>query len=844
MDRRVILEKDYPRGQFISAFFSVIWLRGAFFIPPDHPLIPIAKLAFASPPPPCRRAPDGSACHACESPMRRRVAFADNVMPDCVHVVSQMVAFLFFGSAWGGELPQCAVRCHRIVVSKSPVEQMEHCCISEEHMARWCVDSKALTSRPMTPGDADWLHVIENGEVLPYKKTVISQCRNSAALTIATALLCVKLEPSAPHVLYIKLRDALRSGNPQSAEIDVFYQTICGFVLARNYNTASRSPVPVWADQFSAWLQKYHAFMSIDTRISSIMSFRGKFPMECVLGRDHEMHRIECPSGVYVELRWSRSAMSMIEARTTVHVWVRYLGLVSADDVLVKCVGDTHTVIVLREHDLVRLMRYAPSHLHCSRVIELRMPVYKMLCQNYMQINADGDVGGARLFVRDFLSLVASQVVTQSSVGEKFTSTLGCFHGILGRFVDTLSHHARKPFLDEHVVKVLPETPSNAQRPDLAAPYRGFLVTPPAKMTVVDGFYNGSGTLQSAIVAFFCLSEPHIITVEAVKLLYRLFCQNPRFQSRSSRCMHVVDALYQKLQSPHNHIQTTAYIEIPSEMYGLVEENVPPVAYLYALLVTDIIPPNFAVQLFLSIRLCPRMNRVFPRPSSFKPADTRTCGVEGLMKLHRVYQTALPTGEYSRLYTAVKAPDIGYMHYLTFFMEMQTYVQWVTLGGGDLQKCKQEFGSYGVDPHSALKPGMYRGMLSPAHIVRYARRDGRDIHTNVHAYEIDANEFQHQVVPVVRFRDSARIKDISRVCADTGSPSEQSPLVGCDPFLWACLFTMPIDYITVESLRTFQKRKLAELSDVLKSDLNPVLKRVRTDSSVPWGFPKELFPCT
>lgn len=363
---------------------------------------------------------------------------------------------------------------------------------------------------------------------------------------------------------------------------------------------------------------------------------------------------------------------------------------------------------------------------------------------------------------------------------------------------------------------------------------------PEEKLEHVEGFHNASNTLHSAMLAFFYLAEPHIIAVDSVRMLFKIFCQNVAFQATAPGCVHVVNALHQLISTPRQQqIRTTAYIEIPTEMYGLVQDDVPPVAYLYTLLVSDLLDSNFASQMFLSIRLCPRMSKILPAQKTFKPANMRPCGVNGLHNLHREYQTTPPTGLYSNLYTAVNAPEIGCMHYLTFFMEMQTYTQWQNLHCGDLKTCQRVFGSRGVDPSSALGPETYRGMLAPAHIIRYARRDGRDLQTNTHAYELNANVFQHNVVPVVRFRNKDWAKDISR------EVTEASPLFGCDPFLRACLFTMPIDNLCVEPLRTFQKRKLSELARNLTDDVEIThrLKRVRGDpqSDRLWEFPDEMF---
>lgn len=717
--------------------------------------------------------------------------------------------------------------------------------VSKEHVAVWCNHGEtvnAIPKRAITPGDVDWLHITEGDVTLEYKPNSTIIYRNSAALTIAVALLCKLLAPNEPEKMYIDLRAALRTRSFITSEIEDIYQTICGAVTNRDYNSAAKITPPAWLNQFCNWLHAYRPFMSVQNRVRGIESFRGSSTMQCMLTRDHEMRIEETRTGVFVELRWPREALSPVEARMTMHVWVRYLGLVFADDIAVKIIGDTHTSIVIREQDLLRIMRYAPCHLHCARVIELRMPVYKMLCQNYMQVNNDGDVGGARLFIRDFLSLFVSNSIPLGIIGEKFTSMLGCFHGILARFIDTLSLHATKPFLDEQVLKVAPTRKDDKQMMKNALPpsYRQCVITPEERLEHVEGFHYGSNTIHTAMLAFFYVGEPHLISVDAVRMLHKIFCQNMSFQARSPSCVHVVNALHQSISAPkQQQIRGITYVRIPSEMYGLVQDDVPPVAYLYMLLVSDLLDSNFAAQMFLNIRLCPRTSKVLSASQSFKPADQRLCGVEGLKKMHREYNTDLPTGMYSSLYTLTNAPGIGCMHYLAFFMEMQTYTQWQNLDCGDLRACQRAFGAHGAAPSSSLEKRTYRGMLVPAHIVRYARRDGRDLQTNNHAYELEANIFQHQVVPVVRFREKERDKDISR------GNTENSPLFGADPFVRACLFTMPIDSISVEPLRTFQKRKLAEFAKNMNQDvsLNPKLKHVRLDPSlsVPWGFPEDMF---
>lgn len=762
MDRDLLRASNYPFAQFVDAFVHVVWLRDAIdpsvasdYTPDFHAAITTAFRSIT-----CTHD-----CAVCRDDPKR-----------CPRVAAHIFKEIFANPAsWckeGALLPQSAARAH-IIATAPPLEALEHCAFSEPHVAAWC-GAHARDPTEIGPQDLEWIDYDEDSTAV---ENVPPRARNAIGISIAVAMLCMHIHPENPRNFYIQLREAFHGGVAGVGRVADVARAIAEVLLGCRYTTSPAHTPPPWINAFATWCERYCSFVLCAARATSIAAIRASQDIECAVTRDHTIVRIDTQSGAYVEVRWPATVMTILECRMTAHLWSRLLGIATPTDMLVKRADATHVAIVIPERDLVRIMRYAPTHLHCARAVSLGMPVYKTICQNYIQANIDRDAAGARMFIADFLS-VLTRDVPASATNTHFEHSLGYLHTILAQFADTLSLHAMRPLLDVSDLDLTPPPPGRLGR---THPY---LAPQASESSRVAGFAWSSTTLHGAILAFLCIRDPHIIAIDSVHVMYRMFCENIAAQTACPGAMHVVSEMSQRpSRCPTLIIRGTTYVEIPIEMRGALKEAAPPVAYLYAIIASPLFDRAIAAQLFLSIRLCHGKASVGGTSAPFRLAKMRDNGLAEMNALDREYTTVLPSGPYAELYTPARIRDIGCMQYMTFFLEMLTYTQCDYLNHTNLTVARREFGKYGTAPQPPLSRDTYRGMVTPHHIVRHARRDKRDVQTNRHAYEIFTGVFQHEVLPVLRFRPKATACDISRA---------GGPLHGCDPLIRECVLEIPI----------------------------------------------------
>jgi len=819
MDREVLQAGRYPRAAFVDAFYHVVWMRGVFEVPADAAYAGFRKAVDAVLGAPerygasCNR--DGAVtCDLCLAGAEVRVCGVNVRGGQCERRVRALVDTLFFETAWTGPMAPCALRCHRIVTSADRWETMENAMLGETWVGRDSTD--------IAENDPDWLEIVVEDERLSAADAVLT--RNAAVLTAAVVLLCRVVAPDAAvaRQLYIDVREALRTLTFRSDQARTIYEAIGAtlFPQAREHTVAPH--LEEHMGKFLDFMVRRADMATTDAALCSLAALRPdkNAQVVCALTRDHALELHRSPQfGNHVEVRWPASALTWLECRMTLHTWTRVLRLVDGAHVLAKPTQDSGVAIVLREVDFMRLLRHAPAALHCGHVVSLRMPVYKMLCQNYVQLNMDADAAAARLFVESYVALVADCV--PRGLLPAVHTDLGLLHCILAVFGDTLVLHATRPYMDVQDLSVS----CTVRHP--TAPFEKNMAPLFGNMTGlesrVDGFQWTSETIYGFLLGFFYMGEPHVITTEAVRAIHHVLAANVTEQRNYTAAMQLVADLCTRLGAPVR-IDGRDYVDVPVRMGRMFPTNTAPVACLYGLLTSALFERKQAAKLLLSIRLCPFKSAVVPHPAPLRPAAARETGVAGLHALHREYATRVPQTPYAALYSPPRVAELGCMVYFTFLLEMLAYVQADTLAHDNLAQCQREFGRFGTLPHAPLAPDAYRGTVTAHHIVRYARRDtSHDPAVTAHAYELERGVFQHQVVPTVRV-----------ACGATDT-ARSSAYLAADPFMRECMMLLPICEARFQMPRWQAKRKLDELVN-MRLAADPGIRKRMYNPNPPAGF--------
>lgn len=818
MDRAVLWTAGYPRTAFVDAFYHVAWLRGGGEVPSGtahdgarravREVLGAPERHGAS----CNR--DGApSCDLCLAGAPARACGVEVRGGRCERRARALIDALFFEHAWEGALPPCAARCHRMVASSDRWDVMESTLLG----AAW--DGAA----DVAENELDWLDVWVDGERLSAADAVLT--RNGAALTAGVAVLCRVVTPdyAAARQLYIDVREALRTLEFRSEQARAVYAALATALFPQTRDHEVAPGLEAHMARFTDFMVRNSGMAAMAVPLGSLAALRpGRAaPVACALTADHTLEvRPSAQYGTYVEVRWPAGVLTWLECRMTLHVWARVLGLVDAAHALTKPLACGGTAIVLREGDFVRLLRYAPAALHCARVVSLRMPVYKMLCQNYVQLNMDGDVAAARLFVGDYVSLVADRA--PRGLLPAVPRDLGLLHAVLAVFCDTLVLHATRPFMDVqdlHVACTVEHPPASFEV-QAKSPFGN--VT--GIESRVEGFRWESETIYGFLLGFFYASEPHVVAADAVRDMHAVLAANVTEQRNHAAAMQLVSEMCTRLGTPVQ-IDGRDYVDVPARMGQLFPADTAPVACLYGLLVSELFERKRAAKALLSIRLCPYKSAVVPHPAPQRPAAARPEGIAGLRAMHRVYAARVPQTPYAALYAAPRVAELGCMTYFTFCLEMLTYAQADTLQHDNLAQSQRDYGRFGTAPRPPLTRDTYRGAVVPAHIVRHARRDAtHDPAVSTHAYELESGVFQHQVVPTARFADAG---------ADT---TRGAAYQTADPFLRECLMLMPICEARFQMPRWQAKRKLDALFS-LRTGADPDIVKRMYD---PHGRPRNV----
>lgn len=780
MDRAHLLAPGYPRAAFVDAFYHVVWLRRDALVIPDDAAYDGFRAAFLTK-------------FGC-GPERPS-------MPES-HVRHRADALFFGDHPWSGPIPLWAARCHTIVTSRD----------------KWAVAEAIFLSEQAMPADERAGYRINAATIEfcdPQSAALekILYTRNATALTAGIAVLCMAYAETGEHArrLYIDMREALRTGNSRTAEVADMASGVL-HVLCRSRSDHELAPaLVIHMRRLEAFWARYDGLHLSPHDIRSLASLRSRrgAQLECGLTTDHALTEQASEFGDHVEISWSSDVMSPLECRMTLRLWSALLGFVDPLHALIKPVQQGRHAIVLRKKDYARLLQYSPARLHCARIISLRMPVYKMVCQNYVEANMTRDKAGAVAVVKDLVSMLASDI--PESATDVPHIDLGMLHGLLALFGDTLALHTTRPYLDPQDLQVcvrelpVPVTGLDSFLADPDAPTAFQNVADTA--SVVKGFAWHSETIYGCMLAFLCLREPHVMSRDAVRDLCKILGQRIGSQPQHRIGMSVLSDMWSRYSAPSVTILDTGYVDIPQEMPGIVPSDARPVSYVYGLLLSGLVERKQAARILMTIRLSPEKTPFLCMPTPLQLAETRAEGVPGLRAMHREY-SGVPHGPFAELYTPPSVRELGCMQYWVFFLEMLTYVQGDVLHCDNLDLCRREYGRFGSRPHAPLTESTFRGAVTPHHVVRLARRDTtHDPSRTTHAYELERGLFQNQVVPTVRFAADARSEDYSRLAPGT-------PFAGADPFLLECVFMIPIDHVRIESSEQACKRKRAsELED-------------------------------
>lgn len=650
--------------------------------------------------------------------------------------------------------------------------------------------------------------------------------RNVAALSCGLAILCKVLRPvhAEARQLYIDLREAMRKKGERTQATEEVYAGVMRMLLPDNDDHEITPTLATHIQRLRTFIVRRGGMCISPCDVSGLSCLRpGRSnSLYCALTRGHTLVETASSYGAYVELSWDTASMSLLECRLTTRLWSRVLGFVDANHMLIKAGAGGRIAVVLRREDYVRLLRYAPSRLHCARVISLKMPTYKMMCQNYVQANMSRDVAGAVSFAKDFVSLLSTSV--PEAITSSPHSDIGMLHALLALFGDALAANTMRPLLDPNELRVchkndLVEQPLFGQGMHTPNDEMFYNVTDNA--TLVRGFVWSSENIYMSLVAFMCIREPHVIAVSSVNTLLDCLRRNLSEQPRYKAAMTVISELWGRASLPTVNIEGKPYVDVPTEMRNILPDAAPPIVYVYGFLLSDLVERKIAAKVLLTIRLSPEKTPFLSMPTPLRLAETRMEGVQGLKAMDREYSQRVPGGPFSELYDMPRVGELGCMQYFIFFLEMLTYVQGETLHCDNLAQCRREFGRYGNEPHAPLENHTFRGAVTPDHVLRNARRDmTHDPSRTMYAYELESGVFQHEVVPTVKFAAAHADQDVSR--HEFGSP-----YVGSDSFLHECVFMIPVDRVVVPRSSSDVKRK----SDACSSDPS---KRPRTPSVYSW----------
>jgi len=791
MERGELLHTSYDRPRFLAAFYHVVWLRRVFDLSANSSLVSVFKQVVAGPPPSCDHG-----CYTCDTaPMFHT---DHGAVPDCKARVMKWAEYIIFRGKWTGAMPPCIYRCHLITTMPAAHMKIQHAVLFDDSIRR----APFVSDATLVADDLDCVQLLEDGT--PVKAQVGAHATNSTTLTVATFMLCQLLQPDDTVSLYMAVRAALMIPGTTVEPVQTIRDVIVSAVFKRAYVTPSTGK-PVWLEIFLSWLRKYAGITCMPYRLQNVVTLNSSSVLQCVVDNAVAVHSIsdaQCDGRDETADATEYATVSLVgktivDCRYTVHMWARLMKLVYPQSCTCYMWHGT-PVIRLRRADLARVMRYGAVHLHCMDVIQLRTPVYKIMCQNYAQIHMDGDGAAANLFMRDMLTLLQSKshgdIVPPHRPSHNYAG-LGILHGIFPRMQGAHLLLTMRPYIDEKSLCI-------KEKQTRHIPQGAFIKRDATHWSHGDGVpLNIAGikwdarTIHASLIAFMVQHVPHVISVSAVGALHSAL----RSSDQTSSCHRVVgllDYLYGVSRDVKRivRIDGKEYVPIPNRIPNVIPGDCHVVSYVYSLLSSTIISHDLALECFLEIRLASHA-RGRNAGDFFAPADMRRGGMSALRDMMRVYNKGPAPDTMHPLYTKPACSFLEYMESALFCLEMQTYLQAQTVCTNVIGAQRDRFCMKPVARPAPLTPQTYRGEMAALNIVRYRRDDARDVGTNESAYEIGEGVYQTTALPLVV------------LACQTPWSSPDNPLYGADPSLIECLFLAPLDHVEIETTKTYFKRK-------------------------------------
>jgi hypothetical protein len=751
-----------------------------------------------------------SACNTCAN--APYFASAHGPLPDCYRIFMVWARDLFFHAECNGEMPLCVQRCHVITVSVNDHVKIENAVIDTNRLRHALLVEDCKLRRT----SIDRIELTENGYPVDMRKRDFTV--NSTALTIATYMLCHLLSPGNHHKLYMDVRFALIT--PGTAVEPT--RTIRDFIVSCLTGIDYVGAIVPWKDTFFMWLKKYRNVVAMPHDLYNVECLSLGSDLICSLENNFSLYPVpdnEPPGASPADSKYMDIVMknkSIVACRYTVHLWTRILNLVHPQ--FVRCfMFQGKPVIRLLREDVMRLMRHAIVHLHCAGIVQLRMPVYKILCQNFVQSNIDGDDAGLSLCVRNLLCMLQGRTMARiMPVHSPYVNYagIGILPAIISRMRGNVWMSARRSYIDDNGLRFRfngsgrKEQPGFIHRPGDGIPLDSF------GTLHIDGFEPACPSIHLSLIAFLLPWKEHIISADAVCVLYESL-QRSHTMGVCYKTMGVLSALYSlttsKREQDYIVINNVKYVEIPKKLPNIVPENYHTVSYIYALLASDEISDDVATDCFRHIIINPNDIPLAGTEGVILHPVTRKYGPFSLRCMQKVYSRELPPHQMNSLYTLSDYDCMEHMEALVFILEMQSYVQSSVTTQSTLEKLQRTF-MHKAGIGEALTSSTYRGEIQPANIVRYHRDDKRELKTNTLAYELERGMTQANTLPVV----------VHTYKAPHDNPA--SIFHGCDPILQECVFLYPLNLVEIETKASSYKRR-REAYEVTPSPEQPSPKK-------------------
>lgn len=749
------------------------------------------------------------------------------------------------------EIPWCVERIIRIVnpiPGVPPVMKTFHTLFSLKHLRDYSAGiGKELKNQCIIPSNQDSIRY-QMGTTILDPSLLCKHITNKYTISMALFVVCRHFDCDNDHrKLYMDVRKELEKERAisETTRIANDIRKVVMYVL-KNFGDITKNydwPLDLNVEWGSAFWWELLEFNSSPIRIykNSPLSIKD-------ISRKIDLKVVSIP---YLftpkkdmnknELKWPTSLFSIKEALMTVEFWVSTLGLVPRDSVRIDFdyPNEQSVIFQIDDGDLLRLWRYSSCLLHFTNFYHFPVPMYPILCRNYLQSIEDGDYLGMKSVMTCIQSLVGDDVSLkrfQNSEIERIAKPeivryYGLLHGILARFGNGIYWESIiYPYrnLDECTIQVKRVQNST---PDMMCVESDSFEKPKGNQEdmedslangytssgVIYGFKVSSDNFYTAMTAFISITEDHMIRVEAISELYTLFKTFPKLTIDYPLQMKIILYLQNYCMLGDSYLlkyDWGTYVRIPAQIDEpeLQSSKIPIVCYLYSLILLQEITDIRAFRLFTSIRIVVD-SRHHTSLRSYMP-KMRKGGISNLVKLEKApylhYQAASEfdnnnSSFYSGEFTSLGMRPNGFelMAKVLFSLEMLSYLPSEKVPFQDAEaQVRQAQCIFTKTPPRPLESNSYRGVMSPWHFTRYRSEcNFEKIALQKTPFYIGNNQTQDMFIPMLVYRKEKRMYDESRYSQET------SLFFGSSPEVRDIVYSHPISVIseTISEEEEFQK---------------------------------------